>query len=267
VSAITAARTVCVVARSPAATAGTIAHELVEAYLRGEAEPTYTIQDKDVVEKVEKKDLVELSCGYTCDVDHTPGTYNGEKYDAIQKNIRYNHVALGAKDFGRAGSEVKLRMDGAGLCVETAGYAKTMELDAALKEIDRLKGELAGASTRADAAEKRVKEINVDVLVADRLALFEDARSVLGDVKLDGKTDKEIMAETCATAFPDLKLDNASEDYLRGLFNAAATQAKLATENVKKGNVTVHADSLEDKVTKARERNDQRSKDAWKGKK
>lgn len=38
-------------ARSPAATAGTIAHELVEAYLRDEPEPTYPKEDKDVVEK------------------------------------------------------------------------------------------------------------------------------------------------------------------------------------------------------------------------
>lgn len=36
----------------------------------------------------------ELSVGYTCDLKWEPGEYNGEKYDAIQTNIRANHIAL-----------------------------------------------------------------------------------------------------------------------------------------------------------------------------
>lgn len=55
---------------------------------------------------------VELSCGYSCDLDFTPGTWNGEPYDAIQRNIRGNHVAI--VDKGRAGPEVKIRMDSQG---------------------------------------------------------------------------------------------------------------------------------------------------------
>jgi hypothetical protein len=49
----------------------------------------------------------ELSAGYTCDLDFTAGkTPSGEAYDAIQKNIRINHVAIVAR--GRAGSEVRI---------------------------------------------------------------------------------------------------------------------------------------------------------------
>ncbi len=40
-----------------------------------------------------------------------PGTHRGERYDAVQTSIRYNHVALGPKDWGRAGSEASLRLD------------------------------------------------------------------------------------------------------------------------------------------------------------
>src|SRR5699024_6017608 len=44
----------------------------------------------------------ELSMGYTADMDWTPGeTESGEHYDAVQRNIRINHVAL--VDKGRAG--------------------------------------------------------------------------------------------------------------------------------------------------------------------
>lgn len=52
----------------------------------------------------------ELSCGYRLDLDETPGvTPEGEHYDAIQRNIVYNHVAIVPK--GRAGI-ARLNMDG-----------------------------------------------------------------------------------------------------------------------------------------------------------
>jgi len=52
----------------------------------------------------------ELSAGYTCDLDWTAGqTSDGEFYDAIQKNIRANHVAIVQR--GRAGSEVRIGDD------------------------------------------------------------------------------------------------------------------------------------------------------------
>ena len=52
----------------------------------------------------------ELSCGYHLDLDETPGTTpDGQHYDAIQRNIRYNHVAVVPR--GRAGI-ARLNMDG-----------------------------------------------------------------------------------------------------------------------------------------------------------
>ncbi|WP_309086402.1 DUF2213 domain-containing protein [Chelativorans sp.] len=49
----------------------------------------------------------ELSAGYTCDLDWSTGkTPTGEAYDAIQRNIRLNHVAIVAR--GRAGSQVRI---------------------------------------------------------------------------------------------------------------------------------------------------------------
>ena len=48
----------------------------------------------------------EISCGYTCDLDWTAGqTTDGQQYDAVQKQIRINHVAIVPK--GRAGSECR----------------------------------------------------------------------------------------------------------------------------------------------------------------
>ena len=69
-----------------------------------------TIQDSEAISQIEKGRKREVSCGYTCVVMETPGeTESGERYDAIQTQIRYNHVAL--VDKGRAGKEVSLRLD------------------------------------------------------------------------------------------------------------------------------------------------------------
>ncbi len=74
------------------------------------------VTDSALVAKMERGDAQEVSCGYVCDLEWSPGTApNGERYDAIQRNIKYNHVALLPR--GRAGSEVRVRMDAAELDV------------------------------------------------------------------------------------------------------------------------------------------------------
>ena len=53
----------------------------------------------------------ELSCAYECREDHTPGVWQGQPYDLIQRDIKYNHVAL--EPMGRAGSDVRIHLDAA----------------------------------------------------------------------------------------------------------------------------------------------------------
>lgn len=49
----------------------------------------------------------ELSWGYACDIDWQSGkTPDGQEYDAIQRNIRINHLAV--VDRGRAGAECRI---------------------------------------------------------------------------------------------------------------------------------------------------------------
>lgn len=73
------------------------------------------VQHGPAAEKVKSGKLQEISCGYECQLDPTPGEWNGEHYDGIQRQIRYNHVALGPRGWGRAGSEVRLHLDSAAL--------------------------------------------------------------------------------------------------------------------------------------------------------
>lgn len=53
--------------------------------------------------------LKELSLGYSLETDDTPGVWQGEKYDCIQKNIEINHLALVGE--ARAGDSARLNID------------------------------------------------------------------------------------------------------------------------------------------------------------
>lgn len=67
-----------------------------------------TITKQSLIRKVDANQKVEISLGYTCDLDWTGGTTpEGETYDAEQINIVGNHIAV--VDAGRCGSDCRLQ--------------------------------------------------------------------------------------------------------------------------------------------------------------
>lgn len=69
------------------------------------------IQDQDAIDAI-KSGKVQVSMGYTCTHEQTDGEFQKEgRYDLIQRNIRYNHLAI--VDKGRAGDSVKFLFDSA----------------------------------------------------------------------------------------------------------------------------------------------------------
>lgn len=70
---------------------------------------TLLVTDAVAVGEAESGSARELSCGYICELESAPGMWEGQRYDAVQKNIRYNHVAL--EPMGRAGPAVRIHMD------------------------------------------------------------------------------------------------------------------------------------------------------------
>lgn len=66
------------------------------------------VHHKDAITAIERG-MRELSCGYSCVMDDTPGVWEGQRYDSVQRQIRGNHLAL--VPAGRAGPEVRLKMD------------------------------------------------------------------------------------------------------------------------------------------------------------
>ena len=85
-------------------------------YLGGDV----VLQDEEAVTGAVTGGLSDLSSGYRSKLDMTPGVVPegqpdaGKPYDCVQRQIKYNHVALLAPGKGRAGTDVSLRLDSNG---------------------------------------------------------------------------------------------------------------------------------------------------------
>lgn len=139
-------------------------------YLAG----SIVVFDADTITAMERGKR-EVSCGYDCTIIPTPGvTPEGERYDVMQTDIEYNHVAI--VDRGRAGSAVRVRMDTAMMIdVTTNEGFKMDELVKALTKIAALEVNLASASaaataatSRADTAEATAASLTKDIAAADK---------------------------------------------------------------------------------------------------
>ena len=64
------------------------------------------IYDKDAIEEITNKGIVDLSPGYRAHYKQESGEYNGEKYEFKQQDIKYNHLAV--VENGRSGKEVRI---------------------------------------------------------------------------------------------------------------------------------------------------------------
>lgn len=138
----------------------------------------------DGIAAVESGSARALSCGYTCDVEWTSGTWMGVHYDCIQRNIRYNHVAL--VPVARAGDGNAIRMDGFGELEKLPeNYNQTNEEEMNLKTIHldgadfqaepQVIAALDKAQNRADAAEKELDQLRTDSKAAAEKAAAEKA--------------------------------------------------------------------------------------------
>lgn len=170
-----------------------------------------TITDPNLISQIKNGSKRELSIGFETQMDPTSGTYNGAKYDAVQRNIRINHVAVVPK--GRAGHEVRLigdsaeaveqvepseekgnqmetrvvRADGQNITVAADDVEKITKLDADNSakakqiadldaQIKKLQSEKAQLQGDADASAKKADEAQAkaDSLEADNKKLQEE---------------------------------------------------------------------------------------------
>ena len=220
-----------------------------------------TVQDAETVRKIEAGERKELSCGYRCDLDPTPGVYDGQRYDAIQRQIRYNHVALGPVGWGRAGKDVALRLDACD-AVSIPSHAqeerkpvmKTIRIDGVDYEIGsdahlaKIAADMAALTKRAELAEGRADSLSkdldkaredlkaaqdparIDSAVAARVDLVSKARKILGpDTEIKG-TDRDVMVAVLKADAKDLDLTGRSDDYVTGMFESTIAKAPVRTD-------------------------------------
>lgn len=74
---------------------------------------TVYVTDAAEIALVQAGERRDVSCGYTCELDETPGVYDGTPYQRVQRGRVYNHLGLGPEGWGRAGTDVSLRLDSA----------------------------------------------------------------------------------------------------------------------------------------------------------
>jgi uncharacterized protein len=188
---------------------------------------TVTITDKDLIEAIEDGKKQQLSCGYTHVAVDESGVYMGEKYDVRQTNIIYNHVA--SVDRGRAGPEVRLRLDSADAVMiendkeEDKPIMKKMKIggdeyemeeklaDAIKKEMDAMKEKLDAFKNKKNDSEEltaKVDSLNkeIETLKGKNDSLVEEAKKAR-EAKMDRS---QVLSEAKELA----KLHRTAEKFL-----------------------------------------------------
>lgn len=125
---------------------------------------TVTVNDAAECQRIRAGERRDCSAGYECDLDETPGVHEGESYDRVQRNRRYNHVGLGPEGWGRAGTDVGLRLDGAAHEVRAVPAGAT-----GMKKI-KLRGveyRLDGDNPEDEKAQMAADEVNKDLQKKD----------------------------------------------------------------------------------------------------
>ena len=130
---------------------------------------TFVVTDSDAIRDVEAGKM-QLSPGYSVDIQKESGEFEGEKYDAVQSNRRYNHLAL--VDRARGGDTLKIKLDRFdGIQIDVIDDTKQKEGDYDMPKENHIMYRLDGAdyeipvqvSTALESALQRVDALDKKV--------------------------------------------------------------------------------------------------------
>ena len=214
----------------------------------------------------------ELSNGYACSLDWTPGTApDGTAYDARQIGIRGNHVAL--VDTGRAGPNCAIKdgeafslcdanpaalsaftkeepamagniiVDGLPISLADEGAVRAVieKKDAVIADATKALADAKAAHDKALAAKdaqiddlkaKAVDQAQIDALADAKAAVVEKAKAVCGD-KLPATAGKTVAeVRRMACDAKGIEVADKSDDYVEARFDALTADTKATVANI-----------------------------------
>ncbi|PHM70340.1 DUF2213 domain-containing protein [Xenorhabdus sp. KJ12.1] len=187
---------------------------------------------------------IELSPGYRCRYDFTPGTFDGEHYDAIQRDIRANHLAL--VEEGRTGPDVAVQ-------------------DQRIITIDTK--ELVSMATEEDKDKKDQPTTDNSGFTPEQTEALQAmiAAAITGSGQAPAKDDdKEQKDNTDADPDPEQKAQDDVEEKVED----AVEEAEAAAETAESGdpeaveNAEVAIEAAEQAIEEAKEHLDQATTDS-----
>jgi hypothetical protein len=213
----------------------------------------------------------QLSMGYQAEIVFADGvTPSGEPYDAVQKSLRMNHLAIVAN--ARGGSSLKIG-DSLLRGSEMAEATKTKTVlvdglpiettDAGAIVIEKLQGDVKAAATALTDAETKhaktlaAKDAEIDALkakvltdaaldarVSARADLITKAKHVAPAIVTDGKPDADIRKAAVVAKLGDAAVADKSQAYIDARFDILVEDAGVDPfkQALKDGKTTLPAD-------------------------
>jgi len=252
-----------------------------------------TIRDAAAIAKIKSGEAAQLSVGYHADVHLSAGTApNGQAYDAVQTNIRGNHIAL--VDAARCGPECSLLKDCA--CASCQLNKEEMMSDfvtldgeqiplaQAVNKLKEANARMSEALKDAEAtietlsAELETKSGEVEALTAKdsarpaedadfagrvqaRAQMLSEAHQILGDAgALSAQSDSDIRKTVINHIYGDGFASGASDHALIGMYRVAVRDAGQSGDTLN-GRITISTNNNERHLAEARR--NQRLASAW----
>ena len=186
-----------------------------------------TITHEDLIQELEANtSLREVSCGYELNLDFTPGVYKGERYDAVQRNIRYNHIAV--VDKGRAGSSSRIHMDG-----DELEFDRVINLDSLEDDCMKTKIKIKGVEYEVSESAAQAIQSRIDSLEASATSQDKDLSGLREDA-----TKKQAKIDALEADLENAKESKLDDEKIRSIVNARVALVKTAAAFCK--------DSIED---------------------
>lgn len=184
------------------------------------------VHDERAVDLIERGLKAELSVGYTVETEQVAGvTPEGAHYDAIQRNIRCNHLSIVTR--GRAGnarfSKEFPRMDEQKQPVDAPTVDQLQaRCDALQAEVKRLQAEPKSVELTGE----KLAEIRAQIEAAVRADVAEEYAAADVAKQFGVKPEASAIATmkaVLAHAQPSVKLDGKSDEYIRAAFDVVRT--------------------------------------------